>query len=190
MILEGLVTTCAPDGSPHLAPMGPRVDPGFRTFTLKPFNTSTTYANLRRHPEGVLHATDDVLLLARAAVGRIEVPPAVRPAVAVRGWVLADACRAFEFRVTGVDASADRVVMRCEVVRADSLRDMFGFNRGKHAVVEAAILATRLHLLPPADVAAEYAGLLVLVDKTGGDAEREAFAFLDGYRREFSGGVR
>ncbi len=40
-----------------------------RRFVLRPFRTSTTYRNLKAHGEGVLHITDDVLLLARTAIG-------------------------------------------------------------------------------------------------------------------------
>jgi hypothetical protein len=58
------------------------------------------------------------------------------------------------------------------------LRDFFGFNRAKHAVVEAAILATRTQILPAAEIEAEYRRLAVLVDKTGGEQEHTAFAFL------------
>ena len=50
MILEGLVTTLDPDGSPHLAPMGPRVEGDFARFTLRPFPTSNTYQNLLPTP--------------------------------------------------------------------------------------------------------------------------------------------
>ena len=189
MILEGLVTTLG-TGGPHVAPMGPRVGADFRAFALKPFRTSTTYANLVRHPEGVLHVTDDVLLLARAAVGRADPFPPHTPTEVVAGVVLSGACRAFEFRVSGVDSSGDRAELRCEVVRAVSLRDFWGFNRGKHAVLEAAVLATRLHFLDAAEVAAEFAKLEVLVSKTGGPAESEAFAFLDDYRATFGTGGR
>src|SRR5687767_1238128 len=115
MILEGLVTTHSSDGTMHLAPMGPRVDPDMTRFLLRPFPTSQTYQNLRRHPEGVLHITDDVLLLARAAIGRVEELPAHRPAEIVRGFILSDACRAYEFRVTSVDDSEQRVRLECEV---------------------------------------------------------------------------
>ncbi len=184
MILEGLVTTRAADGSMHVAPMGPRVDAASRHFTLKPFATSTTYRNLVRHGEGVLHVTDDVLMLAKAAVGRLDPPPHA-PAELVSGFVLTGACRAFEFRVTRIDGRSERIFMEAEMVRAVTLRDFFGFNRGKHAVLEAAILATRLHLLPAAEVAAEFVRLKVLVDKTGGAAEHEAFAFLDDYRAAY-----
>jgi hypothetical protein len=187
LVLEGLVTTLDADGGPHLAPMGPHVDTTLDRLTLRPFPSSQTYRNLLRHGEGVFHVTDDVLLLARAAVGAVEPPPAYRPAERVRGWVLADACRCFEFRVRSMDDSEPRVRIEAEVVRRESLRDFFGFNRAKHAVVEAAVLATRLHLLPPEEVTAEFRRLAVLVEKTGGPAEHEAFAFLDAHRRRAQG---
>ena len=67
---------------------------------------------------------------------------------------------------------------------AGRLRDFFGFNRAKHAVVEAAILATRIHLLAAEEIAAEFRKLGVIVGKTGGDQEKEAFAFLERYVAE------
>jgi hypothetical protein len=181
MILEGLVTTRDADGSPHLAPMGPAVEPSMRSLVLRPFPTSHTCRNLLERPEGVFHVTDDVLLLARAALSAADPPPALRPAREVAGWVVADACRSYEFRVTAVDTSTERVRMECEVVRADRHRDFLGFNRARHAVLEAAILATRTDFLPLDEVAVEFRKLAVLVDKTGGPAEHEAFAFLQAH---------
>ena len=183
MILEGLVTTLSPDGGPHLAPMGPRVDADFARFVLRPFPTSQTYRNLLAHREGVLHTTDDALLVARAAVGAVERFPDVRPAERVKGFILAECCRAFEFVVRSVDDSAERVRVECDVVHSHRLRDFFGFNRARHAVLEAAILATRLHLLPHAEVAAEYRKLRVIVEKTGGPVEFEAMDFLERHLR-------
>jgi len=183
MILEGLVTTTNPDGTPHVAPMGPRVEgPDFTRFLLRPFPTSHTYANLLRHREGVFHLTDDVLLLAKAAVGAVDPFPTVRAAGNVNGFVMADACRYFEFRVTAADDREQRVRIDAEVVHAGRLRDFLGFHRARHAVLEAAILATRLHLLPAEEVAAEFRKLRTIVDKTGGPDECEAMAFLERYR--------
>ena len=184
MILEALVTTSDLDGRIHLAPMGPHVEGAeFTRFELRPFPSSQTFQNLKRHGEGVLHVTDDVLVLARAAIGRIDPPPACEPASAVRGFVLADCCRYFEFRVTATDESHERVRMAAEVVHAGRKRDFFGFNRAKHAVVEAAILATRTAFLPAEQIAAEFARLRVLVEKTGGPVEHEAFVLLTEYVR-------
>jgi len=138
MILEGLVVSMNADGTPHLAPMGPRVPdpPGEVTrFQLRPFATANTYRNLARHREGVLHVIDDVLLLARAAVGRVEVLPELRPATKVQGWVIADACRWYEFRIASIDDRAERVTLEAEVVAVGRGRDFFGFNRAKHAML-------------------------------------------------------
>jgi hypothetical protein len=181
MILEGIVTTISPGGEVNIAPMGPRVEPEtpLRRFLLRPFNTATTYHNLRRHGEGVLHVTDDVLLLARAALGQLVVLPPLMPAHAVRGFVLRDACRAYEFRVVTIDDRQDRVNIECAVVYHGTLREFFGFNRAKHAVLEAAILATRTDFLPLDEIEAEYRKLAVIVQKTGGPQERDAFAFLE-----------
>jgi uncharacterized protein len=185
MILEGIVTTIGPTGEVNIAPMGPRVDADMRRILLRPFNTSTTYHNLRAHGEGVLHVTDDVLLLARAAIGRLTTLPPLMPAHIVRGWVLRDACRAYEFRVLHIDDREERVNIDVETVYHGTLRDFFGFNRAKHAVVEAAILATRTHILPLAEIEAEFKKLAVIVQKTGGDQEKEAFEVL----REYVAGV-
>ena len=185
MILEGIVTTLNAQGEPNIAPMGPHVDgPDFERFVLRPYPTSQTYRNLKEHGEGVLHVTDDVLLLAQAAVGRIAPLPALRTAEKVRGVVLADACRFHEFRVVALDESEARVRIEAVVVHTGKVRDFFGFNRAKHAVVEAAILATRTAFLPKEEIEAEYRRLEVIVNKTGGEREQEAFAFL---RRHVAG---
>jgi hypothetical protein len=189
MILEGIVTTISAAGEVNIAPMGPEVelDPAsgeLRRFTLRPFRTAQTFANLLAHGEGVLHVTDDVLLLARSAVGLLEPLPGLRPATTVRGWVLEDACRAHEFRVLSCNAQAERARFEVEVVHASRLRDFFGFNRAKHAVVEAAILATRTAFLAREEITEAYGKLAVLVEKTGGPQEHAAFAFLRQYVKQ------
>lgn len=178
MILEGIVTTIDTAGHVNIAPMGPKVDDRMQRFTLRPYQTSTTYRNLKRLGEGVLHVTDDVWLLAQAAIGPIEPPPEMFPANVVRGQVLAGTCRWHEFRVTRLDDREERKTIECEVVHTGRLRDFFGFNRAKHAVVEAAILATRTEFLPIDQILADFQRLAVLVQKTGGDAETRAFSFL------------
>ncbi len=189
MILEAVVTTVSPDGAVNVKPMGPAVEPDMKRFVLRPFRTSQTYQNLIRHGEGVLHVTDDVLLLAKAAVNRLD-PPPLRPAEHVAGWVLCDACRYYEFRLVGRDDSGERSRLEAEVVHVGRQRDFFGFNRAKHAVLEAAILATRIAFLPADDIDAEYRRLAVIVDKTAGPIEREAFAFLQDYLRQQREGMR
>ena len=183
VILEGIVTTTNDDGTTNISPMGPEVQPDMRRLVLKPFCSSTTYRNLKRVAEGVFHVTDDVELLARAAVGKLEPQPELIDARSVRGRILADACRWYAFRVVELDDSAARARIVADVVDSGQIRDFFGFNRAKHAVVEAAILATRIGLLPAEHIAAELLRLGELVEKTGGPQERRAFDFLEEFVR-------
>jgi hypothetical protein len=178
VILEGIVTTLSPEQVLNIAPMGPKVDAAMRRFVLRPYRTSTTYRNLKTSREGVLHVTDDVLLLARTAIG-IEPEVATIPAERVRGRILADACRYYEFRVLELDDAEDRTNITAETVAEGRLRDFFGLNRAKHAVVEAAILATRTEFLPVGEILADYLRLAPLVEKTGGPDEKAAFALLE-----------
>jgi hypothetical protein len=181
LILEGIVTTLGEDGSPNISPMGPRVDREVTRLVLRPYQTSRTYQNLRRHGEGVFHVTDDVELLARAAVGEVGPDCRLVPAQAVRGNILADACRWYAFRVTELDDLQQRTTITCQVVASATLRDFLGFNRAKHAVLEAAILATRIGILPAQQITAEMERLAVPIEKTAGHQERRAFEFLRNY---------
>lgn len=180
-LLEGIVTTLNADGSPHIAPMGPIVNADFTKLMLRPFRTSTTFQNLKRTKAGVLHVTDDVELFARTAVGELRaMPPTFAPKM-IEGVVLADACRWYAFQVNSIDDRTERTEMQAVVVENGRIREFFGFNRGKHAVIEAAILATRLGLLDPIEIRREYTRLQTIVEKTGGRQEDAAFAFLKSY---------
>ena len=181
MILEGIVTTVSPQDVLNVAPMGPEVDPALNMekFILRPYRTSTTYANLKASGEGVFHVTDDVLLLARTAIGAaVEPPPATRSADVVAGVILLDACRYYEFHVVDLEDCQERTQIVVETVGRGRHRDFFGFNRAKHAVVEAAILATRTAFLPIENLFLEFGRLEVLVQKTGGPSEKAAFQLL------------
>jgi hypothetical protein len=128
VILEGLITSCHADGSLHLAAMGPEVAEASRLdrLVLKPFAGSRTAELLAATPEGVFHLTDDVLLLARVVTGSLTEPPATRPAEKVRGWLLKDACEAFEFRIVEADTSSQRARLSAEVVASHSHRPFRG----------------------------------------------------------------
>jgi hypothetical protein len=180
-VLEGIVTTVDADGRPHLAPMGPLVNDAFDRLWFRLYQTSNTYRNLKRTRVGVFHVTDDVELLARTAVDRLESFPAMTPTMEVEGWIIDDACRWYAFELESLDNSTERAGGIARVVSRGALREFFGFNRAKHAVVEAAILATRVDILPAQEIGAEFARLAPLVRKTGAAAEVRAFAFLESY---------
>src|SRR5262245_59213956 len=105
------------------------------------------------------------------------------PAAVVRGVVLADCCTWRELRVRSIDSTPPRSRIETAVVHHGTHREFVGFNRACHAVLETAIYATRLHLLPREFVESELARLQTIVDKTAGPREFDAMAILTDYIR-------
>lgn len=187
-ICEGIVTTQGESwkSSPyHVAPMGPRVIGDYEELLLRPFRSSQTYCNLIEHGRGAFHVTDDVDLIARAAVGRLNPYPLATKLETDSAneyscdvFYLADCCRRFAFEVIELDDSAERTRIRCRVVHREEVRPFFGFCRAQFACLEAAILLTRRHLYAPEVLAEEFVRLETIVDKTAGPKERATFAML------------
>ncbi len=73
---------------------------------------------------------------------------------------------------------AQRPRFHCRVVHRATHAPFEGLNRAKAAVVEAAILVSRLDFLPRDKVEQEMAYLATAVSKTAGPAEQEAWDWL------------
>lgn len=185
LILEGIVSSINADGSTNLSPMGPVTDRAVNALRLRPFKTSTTYANLRRTKRGVFHITDDVVLLAKTAIGS-EVDPPLHPVEDFEGYFLRTCCRWYAFEVESMDDTNDRVEICCKVVKHGRLRDFVGWNRAMYAVLEAAILATRIGFLPRETIQTDFDKLAVIVSKTASERERDAFQILVDYLESHS----
>jgi uncharacterized protein len=177
MIIESIVTSMDPTGAVNFAPMG--VEWGEETIILKPFLETTTFRNVRATGTAVVNLTDDILLFARSAISSPQFP--WTPAAIVRGAVLDAACSWREIEATAIDDTPPRSRIETRVVHRGTRRDFIGFNRARHAVLEAAILATRTHLLPANQIREEFERLAVPVEKTAGPREREAWELLRGY---------
>lgn len=180
MIVETIITTVATDGALNIAPMG--VEWGEEVIVVKPFLETVTFRNLRDTRAAVVNLTDDASIFAHAAVESPSYP--VVPASTVLGFVLEAACSWREVEVVAIDATPPRSRITTRVVHGGVRREFIGFNRARHAVLEAAILATRTHLLSAEQIGSEFERLQVIVDKTAGPPEREAMAFLTAHVRK------
>jgi uncharacterized protein len=179
VIIETIVTTLDPEERVNFAPMG--VEWGVDDIVLKPFLETTTFRNLSARRSAVVNLTDDVMLFAQGAISSPQFPWV--PAAVVRGAVLEAACSWRELEIRGIDDTPPRSRIEARVVHRGFNREFIGFNRARHAVLEAAILATRTHLLRPEQIHEEFGRLQIIVDKTAGPREFEAMALLTEYVR-------
>ncbi len=177
MIIETILTSMDSAGTVNFAPMG--VEWGEETIVIKPFVDTTTFGNLSATRAAVVNLTDNVMLFARGAISNVQFP--ARPAEVVRGAVIDAACSWREVEVVSIDATPPRSRIETRVVHRGWRREFLGFNRARHAVLEAAIFATRTHLLPPEQIRDQFARLQVIVDKTAGPDEHAAMKLLAEY---------
>jgi hypothetical protein len=174
MIRETIVTTVNRDGHVHIAPLGIIADG--EGWILAPFRPSTTLENLSAVPFAVANYTDDVRIFAGCLTGRQDWPTTASDEVPVPRLV--GALAHVELAVDQVSGDDQRPRFHCRVVHRGSHAPFEGFNRAQAAVIEAAILVSRLYLLPREKIESEIAYLEIAVGKTAGIAEQQAWGWL------------
>lgn len=173
-IFEAVVSTVSPEGVSHVAPMGVRYQQG--RVVLMPFKPSTTLANIVATGHAVLNIVVDGRVFAGCVTGRRAWP--TLPAERIAGVRLACALSHVELRLAEHLDEPQRPVLRLERVHEVVHLPYPGLNRAQAAVVEGAVLVSRLRMLPPEKVDAEMAYLQIAIDKTAGPAEHEAWGWL------------
>lgn len=173
-IVETIVTTADPEGTPHLAPLGLIETEG--GWTIAPFRPSRTLDNLLRVPYAVANHTDDVRIYAGCLTGRRDWP--LYPAEKVRGYRLKAALAHWELMVARTEDDEVRPRFHCRIIHFGQHAPWAGFNRAQNAVIEAAVLVSRLDLLPREKIETELAHLSAAVEKTAGVLEQEAWDWL------------
>jgi len=174
MIRECIVITQSKAGAVHIAPLG-LIEEG-EHLVIAPFRPSLTLDNLRENPFAVANYTDDVLVFAGCLTGRRDWP--TKPATKVPGAVLQQSLAHAELQVVAVLEDEQRPRFRCAVIHEETHRPFHGFNRAQAAVVEAAILVSRLHMVPAEKIEREIGYLQIAIDKTAGPRERQAWDWL------------
>ena len=83
-----------------------------------------------------------------------------------------------ELTLTGDQDDALRPTLRMRRGREGVHGAFPGFNRAQAAVIEGAVLVSRLHMLPMDKIESEMNYLQIAIDKTAGVAEHEAWGWL------------
>jgi hypothetical protein len=188
LIREVIVTSLAEDGGVHVAPFGIRQHDDLTL--IAPFRPSTTLDNLLRSQTAVVNMSDDVRVFAGALTGRRTW--SVRKADKINGWVLESALAHREMELVEVVENDLRPELWLRAVHEASHAPFQGFNRAQAAVIELAVLVSRLHMLPAEKIDEEIRYLTIAISKTAGERELEAWGWLmekiENFRAQQTGG--
>ena len=174
MIQEVIVTTTNKDGSTHIAPMGIRKESGL--IIISPFKPSATLENIQRNKSAVINRVDDVRVFAGCLTGH-------------KDWSLVPTEKIKDKRL---EMALSHLELSLERFEDDELRPQFyfkqiieinhkpfqGFSRAQYAVLEAAILVSRLRMLTKEKIEQEVEYLKIAIDKTAGENEKVAWGWL------------
>ncbi len=174
MIREAVVTSVSAAGIAHVAPMGIHERDG--CLGIGPFRPSTTLSNVLETRCAAINFVDDVRIIAGCLTGRRDWPLVATEKI--QGVRLQTALSHVELELEQVDEQDQRTWLWLRPVHEGLHRPFRGFNRGQMSVLEAAILISRLHMLPAEKVDRELAYLRIGLEKTAGPNEQEAWQWL------------
>jgi hypothetical protein len=173
-IRESIITTLHEDGQAHITPMGAHETP--EGLMLAPFKPSATLNNLLRTGTATINYTDDVRVFAGCITGRRDWNTV--PTDMIEGIRLEDCLAHTEVKVKIHEQDDVRPKFYCETIFEQTHHPFHGYNRAQSAVIELAILASRLHRLTADKVQHEIEYLTIGFDKTAGDREHQAWDWL------------
>ena len=181
MIRETIITTINSDGTVHIAPMGIREEDGL--IVIAPFKPSTTLDNIGRNQTAVVNMTDDVRVFAGCLTGHYDWPTVA--VEGIKGYRLEQALSHMALQVARFEEDEVRPRFYCSIVARENHRPFSGFNRAQAAVLEAAILVSRLHMLPREKIEEEIRYHEIAMEKTAGPDEVQAWDWLMQHIREY-----
>jgi hypothetical protein len=179
MIFETIIISVDSAGNPHVTPFGVHFEG--EHVVIAPYKPSTTLENILATKCAVMNLTDDVRVFAGALTGRNNwplLPLNKNERCKSVGYRLADCLAYVELELLEVRDDAVRPQLIMKKVAEFNHKPFVGFNRAQAAVIELAVLVSRLHLLPRDKITTELVYLQIAIDKTAGAHEIEAWGWL------------
>jgi len=174
MIRESIVITTDLKNKPHVAPMGITFKKS--KLIISPFIPSKTYINLKENSYAVINFTDDLNIFVDALLGKKKFN--IEPTKKIKGFYLRNTLSYLEVKVIKFIDNKIRPKFECKILNKASLGSFKGFNRAQLSVIEAAILVSRLNILPESKIRRELNYLKIAIDKTAGKKEKTAWKKL------------
>ncbi|MGB2842552.1 MAG: DUF447 domain-containing protein [Halobacteriota archaeon] len=183
-ISEVIVTTMSASGKPNAAPIGiiATINEDENEYFVKLYEGSKTLFNVQETNKLAANVTDDAVLFVKAAFENLNEShfslfsrfPVLNEA---NSWIIFDCIPIEKNRKSG-----NFLFQLAPIALKINRKEVKAINRGRNAVIEAAILATRYVITADKREKEEIAKMMEryadVVAKCGGRSEKEAFGIL------------
>jgi hypothetical protein len=177
MIHETIIISTNENGEAHVTPFGVQFED--EIIVISPFKPSKTLNNILSTQTATMNLTDDVRVFAGALTKRQ--PWQLIKTNHIDGYRLAECLTHVELKLLEVREDDTRPQLRMRQIEKQHHADFKGFNRAQAAVIELAVLTSRLHMLPAEKIQSEREYLQIAIDKTAG---KENWKLGFGYPRK------
>lgn len=174
MIFETIIISTNAAGEAHVTPFGVKHEGD--DIVISPFKPSKTLENILTRKSATMNLTDDVRVFAGGLTKRTAWR--LLPANKIKGFRLDGCLNHVELTLVDVRENTERPELIMQPVETQQHKAFNGFNRAQAAVIELAVLTSRLHMLPREKVESERNYLQIAIDKTAGAREHEAWGWL------------
>ena len=174
MIRESIVITTDLKNKPHVTPMGIIYDKN--KLIISPFIPSKTYLNLKENPYAVINFTDDVNIFVDTLLGKSNFK--IKSTKEIKSFYLENALSYVEVKVIKFIENKIRPKFECKILKETALKSFKGFNRAQSSIIEAAILVSRINIIPMKKIKKEINYLKIAINKTAGKNEKIAWKKL------------
>jgi hypothetical protein len=174
MIFETIIISTDQQGEPHVTPFGVKHESDM--VIISPFKPSKTLDNILSGKTATMNLTDDVRIFAGALTKRRVWQ--LQPANNITGFRLDSCLTHVELSLKDVRDDLERPQLVMQKIEMQHHKGFKGFNRAQAAVIELAVLTSRLHMLPIEKIQSELQYLQIAIDKTAGEKELEAWGWL------------
>ena len=115
--------------------------------------------NLKENPYAVINFTDDVNIFVDALLGKKNFE--IKPTKKIKSFYLKNTLSYFEIKVIKSYKNKIRPKFECKILKKTALKSFKGFNRAQSSIIEAAILVSRIKIIPMKKIKKEFYSLLI-----------------------------
>ena len=177
MIIETIVSTIDKNERVNFSPFG--IKKKNKQIFISPYIPSKTLINLEATKCAVVNYTDDTSFFVDCIIGNKKFKK--KKCKNFSGFFLEDCFGYEQVKVKKIIKNKLRPTFVCEIDKSFHIKNYEGHNRAKASIIEACILASRVHLLGKKKILNELNYLSIAVEKTAGSLEKKSWKKILNY---------
>ncbi len=177
MIIETIISTIDNEEKVNFSPFG--IQKNKNQILISPYIPSKTLLNLQLTKCAVINYTDNTNFFVNCIIGNKKFKK--KKCKNFPGFFLENCFGYEQVKVKKIIKDKLRPTFVCQIDKSFQIKNYEGHNRAKASIIEACILASRVHILDKKKILNELSYLGISVKKTAGSVEKKSWEKISKY---------